>query len=164
MNWIDNIILKTLNKHDDTYTVVSKGLLGLWISLLVLDVSVVSSSLPYVYVTDRSANCGARFLVHYGTNWVVICGLCAVGALAAREALSTFRQEMAAYFEGDPRNRYRFLVFLGLETFLGLAFFFAALNQVDTLGNPPLLPEPLPTISNSDKLDAHACTVLAQPH
>ena len=58
-------------------TAVASAHLG----LIVLNVSVMSSSLPNVYVSDLAANCGARYLVNVAAHNVLQAGLFAIAAL-----------------------------------------------------------------------------------
>ena len=51
------------------------------LALIVLNVSVMSSSLPNAYVSDPAANCGARYLVNVAAHNVLQAGLFAIAAL-----------------------------------------------------------------------------------
>jgi hypothetical protein len=143
----------------------AKTLVGAYVGLLALDVSVIASSLPYIYVNDDKANCGARFLVHYGAHCVTECGCLAMLTIGAAVALIGFIEEERKPNSKLPLNwLFIYITALGV---LGVAFLIAVSSQIETLGNPPPLPDSLPRLHDSKSsadsrpIDTHACTELA---
>jgi hypothetical protein len=150
---------KSYERFEELLLSGAKTLVGAYVGLLALDVSVVASSLPYIYVTDDRANCGARFLVHYGTASIEECGCFALLTMAAALALIHFYDE-----EKKPNTRLPVNWLFGYSiVFFVLAFAFVieVTNQTQALGNPPILPTAVPRLAKSGPIDTHACTELA---
>jgi hypothetical protein len=112
------------------------------LALIVLDVSVMASSLPYVYVSDPLANCGARFLVHYASGFILESGAMAFIALVVAQLYTGWaRARNLGPNEIGTWGQAALTAATFAYGFLAVAFFLSALGQVTTLRNPPPLPK-----------------------
>jgi hypothetical protein len=128
---------------------------GAHLALIVLEVSVMSSSLPNVYVADTAATCGARFLAGFSAHNIVKSGVCAILALvialgyrswiSARSLTFTVMRSVGQSFHIATISS------LGI---LSIAFFVFAASQLSILGDPP------PVAKDFDK--THVCNLIAQ--
>jgi hypothetical protein len=111
------------------------------LALILLDVSVMTSALPNVYVDDLGANCGARFLTHFASGHVLASGGFASAALLITGVYSAF---VRAHRLGDAQlgtigHSLATALYFALGV-MSLAFFISAVSQVTILRNPPELP------------------------
>lgn len=138
-------------------TLLVRAVFVAYLGLLYLQVSIAASSLPYVYVQDVKANCGARFLVHYAGANVIACAVImflAVGIRLIYTMLRTFIWNNKPPVYGGWISGLR----LGATLFLVIGvvlFWLMALAEVTTLMNPPTLP--------ADPSDVSACIALGHP-
>lgn len=111
------------------------------IALIVLDVSVLASSLPNVYVSDLAANCGARNLAAFSSHYILVSGLFAISAIFITLAYSGFIwvRQIANTLVKSVGQSFLLVTFLALG-FVSLAFFASAGRQLERLGYPPHLP------------------------
>jgi len=115
---------------------------GAHLALIVLDVSVLASSLPNVYVSDVAANCGARYLAGYAAHSIVQSGLMAIAALTISVAYSGWitGRKLTDTLVGYIGQSFHGAVLFALGI-LSLCFFLSAGSQLARLGNPPQLPD-----------------------
>lgn len=143
--------------YDQAVSGVRKGALavsGGYLALIVLDVTVMASALPSVYVTEPAASCGARFLVRFAAHYIYTSGFAVLGAAALAQLYSM-------WIEGRKLT-YTLMGFWGKTWLqavtlvygaLSLYFLATAAHQLFVLGNPPVLP--------ADFAKTHACTMPA---
>ena len=111
-----------------------------YLALIALDASVMASSLPYVYVTDHAANCGARFLVKFTSHCILRSGLLTIVALAVAQLYSGWisGRKLTFTIVGDFGKATLSAVTL-VFGLLSIIFFLSPANQLLILGNPPYL-------------------------
>ena len=127
-----------------TIRLASNTAFAAYLGLFLVEVSVAASSLPYVYVSDPRANCGARFLVYFSVGKMLFSGGM-LFALAINRFLSDLPQLPRRY---EP---FRQLAHLAIISFLTLVFFLLALNQLLVFRRPPPVP---PDLRNCEAMGA----------
>ena len=105
-----------------------------FITMTAFELASAVSSLPYLYVSDAAANCGARFLVHHAGEKAMMYGVTSVvigmaGAIAS-EILKTHPGWARSLKKGFEATMGAFVLFFLLEAY-------AELNM---LKDPPKLP------------------------
>ncbi len=114
---------------------------GAWLALIVLDASVMASSLPNVYVSDPAANCGARYLLHYAAHAILRSGLAVLATAAIAQLYSSWisSRQLTYVIVGEWGKMTLQAVTLAFGM-LAIYFFATAGSQLMTLGSPPYLP------------------------
>ncbi len=106
-------------------------------TLLVLHVGVAASVLPYVYVSDDMANCGARLILDHFSSDVVL--LCVV--VFASQIFVHLIQQHAIQPDSAIKPPPRRLALVGniVQTIGGAALLMIALQDLSFLSNPPVI-------------------------
>lgn len=132
---------------------VANVVVGLHLALIVLDVSVLASSLPNVYVSDPGANCGARYLAGYASHYILQSGLMVILAALISSVYWGWitLKKLTNTVIGYTGQGFYYATFcaLGIPS---LFFFISAGSQLTRLGNPPKLPDNFQT--------THVCPAL----
>ena len=125
------------------------------LALIVLNVSVMSSSLPNAYVSDPAANCGARYLVNVAAHNVLQAGLFAIAALVIALMYSGWisGRKLTFMVVGEVGRAFHVATISSLGI-ISLFLFLSAASQLGRLGSPPRLPE------SFEK--THVCPVLPE--
>ncbi len=122
----------------------TKALIGAYLGLFIVEISVAASSLPYVYVSDPRANCGARFLVYFSVTQMLTSGGLLFGLSV--NLMASQAPPLRSWME-QLRQAFHF----GVAALAALLFFGMALNQLVTLRTPPPLPADLTHCEHIDQ-------------
>ena len=127
-----------------------------YLALIVLDVTIMASSLPYVYVSDPAANCGARYLVSFASHYIFQSGLSTLAAAAIAQLYSGWISgRKLSYTLVGPWGKATLSAVTLAFGLLSIYFFASAGRQLMMLGDPPRLP------GNFDK--THLCLPFPEP-
>lgn len=143
-------------KYEDADKIVRKSAIAAasaHLALMVLDASVLASSLPNIYVSDPAANCGARNLAAFAAHYILMSGLLVIAAYLISVIYSGLVFVLG--IAGTSMTHLGWGVLFGvvcITGFISLAFFLSAADQLGRLGNLPPLPK------DFDK--THACPTL----